>query len=286
MNNSVGISPLEVLKHLGDNATILFYGAHKLKRNQTTGDIVLRFKAKHGDRYDYSDVIYVSYYEKVKINCMIHGGFMQAAHHHYDGKGCPKCAKSGVKLNKERVVSDFKSIHGDEFLYGNFIYKNDYSKSIVTCRSHGDFLITPNSHKNGTKCPNCFLERSGYGKSRFISCSKKFNNIASIYLIRCISENEKFYKVGITTDFKRRFTRSPIPYSYEVIGLISGNSSLIWEIEKEIHKELFSYRYTPEIKFSGSTECFNIKSIGKAIELMNINTNATDKEIAQGYRDE
>lgn len=254
-----------------------------MKRNQTTQDIILRFKDRHGDRYDYSDVVYTSYYEKVKIICKIHGMFMQASHHHYEGRGCPMCAKSGVKLNKNRVISDFRKVHGDEFIYDRFTYKNDYTKSVVTCREHGDFLITPNSHKNGTKCPDCFMERCGFGKSKFINCAKRHKGKATLYIMKLSSEDECFYKIGITTDLNKRFIRSGTGYRNELIKTIVGESSIIWEMEKEIHRKLYSHRYKPKLKFNGHTESFSIDSLSIAIGFINIES---DKEITQGYQDD
>lgn len=48
----------------------------------------------HGDRYDYSKVVYTGTENKVKIICRIHGEFVQTPHHHLSGEGCPKCRKS------------------------------------------------------------------------------------------------------------------------------------------------------------------------------------------------
>jgi len=252
------------------------------KRNMTTSDVLAKFKLKHGDKYDYSCVEYKSYYEKVKIGCNNHGYFLQTAHHHYEGRGCPSCAKSGVKLTRDRVIADFRVIHGGEFDYDKFRYKNDYTKSIVTCRQHGDFSITPNSHKNGTKCPYCFMERSGFGKSKFIKCAEKFNGRASLYLLKLSGLNECFYKIGITTDLEKRFIRSKTPYNEKLIKVVSGNAALMWELEKEIHRLLFDFRYKPNERFSGSTECFSIASINYAIDILDIK--ATDEEISAGHR--
>lgn len=250
----------------------------------TTEDIVRKFIDRHGDRYDYTCVEYISYYEKVKIGCVDHGYFYQAAHHHYDGKGCPSCAKSGSRLNRDRVLSDFNKVHGFEFIYDKFKYKNDYTKSIVTCRDHGDFSITPNSHKNGTKCPYCSQERVGFGRSKFIKCASRGGGIAVMYLIKVFDENEIFYKVGISTELRERFIRSPIPYGFEVLMVVEGDASLIWGMEKDVHRALFDFKYKPGKKFSGYRECFSINSIDVAKRLFNVN--CTNKEIAQGFRDE
>ena len=246
-----------------------------------TSIVIQRFKDKHGDRYDYSKSIYKSYYDKVEIICEKHGSFFQTAHHHYEGRGCPNCAKSGVKLKRDRVISDFIKIHGDEFLYDDFKYVNDYTKSKITCRTHGEFRITPNSHKNGTKCPYCFMERCGFGKSRFIKCSEEFGNKATLYLVKLSNDSECFYKIGITTNMEKRFTRGKTPYDIEIVKLVEGDSSVIWESEKEIHRKLFDFRYTPKNKFDGSTESFSIESINTAIEVMSM---FNCKEIKAGHR--
>jgi hypothetical protein len=76
-----------------------------------------------------------------------------------------------------------------------------------------------------------------------------------IYKIRLFNSNESFYKVGITTkDIKIRF-RS-FPYSYEVLEIISINLYDAYIMEQEIHNQLKEYKYKPQIKFGGNTECF------------------------------
>jgi len=76
-----------------------------------------------------------------------------------------------------------------------------------------------------------------------------------IYKIRLFDNNENFYKVGITTkDIKTRF-RS-FPYSYEMLEIISINLYDAYIIEQEIHNHLKEYKYNPQIKFGGHTECF------------------------------
>ena len=50
-------------------------------------------KAKeiHGDKYDYSKMVYVNTRTKVKIICPVHGEFEQAVEFHLRGLGCRKC---------------------------------------------------------------------------------------------------------------------------------------------------------------------------------------------------
>ncbi len=49
-------------------------------------------KKVHGDKYDYSKVVYTNAHGRVTIICKKHGEFEQKANHHSGGRGCPKCA--------------------------------------------------------------------------------------------------------------------------------------------------------------------------------------------------
>lgn len=71
------------------------------KRFLTTKKVIEQFKEMHGERYDYSAVKYVANQEKVQINCLDHGSFLQTPDHHKKGRGCPKCANIA---RKEKTV--------------------------------------------------------------------------------------------------------------------------------------------------------------------------------------
>ena len=58
----------------------------------TTEEFIVKAKAVHGDRYDYSKVKYVNAATKVCIICKEHGEFWQKPSHHTNGHGCTKCA--------------------------------------------------------------------------------------------------------------------------------------------------------------------------------------------------
>ncbi|PLT24632.1 hypothetical protein [Pseudoalteromonas sp. MelDa3] len=50
-------------------------------------------KKIHADKYDYSKLEYNTIRDKVIITCSTHGDFLQTAHDHKHGAGCPKCAE-------------------------------------------------------------------------------------------------------------------------------------------------------------------------------------------------
>lgn len=62
---------------------------------------VERAKNVHGDKYDYSDVVYKRGDEKVCIICPKHGKFFQRPEFHLRGQGCPKC---GIDKRKTGIL--------------------------------------------------------------------------------------------------------------------------------------------------------------------------------------
>ena len=58
-----------------------------------TQTFIDRARQVHGDRYDYSTVVYKRSTSKVKITCHEHGPFFQAPENHVNqNQHCPKCA--------------------------------------------------------------------------------------------------------------------------------------------------------------------------------------------------
>jgi len=60
----------------------------------TNKEIISIFRNVHGNRYDYSEVVYVTNQDKVKIICKIHGPFWQTPNSHRQRKGCSNCSMS------------------------------------------------------------------------------------------------------------------------------------------------------------------------------------------------
>jgi hypothetical protein len=46
-------------------------------------------------------------------------------------------------------------IHFKKFTYDNFEYFGVKKNSLITCRVHGDFSMTPGDHRRGSGCPKC-----------------------------------------------------------------------------------------------------------------------------------
>ena len=109
----------------------------KLGNNQfekvTTDIIIQRFKDKHGDKYDYSKVEYISMHSKVCIICPKHGEFWQTPHNHLKGQNCPLCAKEKRKTkelynNQQKFIELSKQKFGNKFDYSKVNYENNKNK--------------------------------------------------------------------------------------------------------------------------------------------------------------
>lgn len=77
----------------------------------------------HGDRYDYTDTVYLKSTEKVSIRCPKHGVFSQRASAHMGGQGCPACFKT--PLSKRSYQSYCNEKHSG--------LSNIY---VIRCQSH------------------------------------------------------------------------------------------------------------------------------------------------------
>ena len=70
------------------------------KAQLTTEEWIERAINVHGDRYDYSKVVYETNSTEVEIRCKEHGTFFQKPHVHTDqGSGCPYCSATGFASN-------------------------------------------------------------------------------------------------------------------------------------------------------------------------------------------
>ena len=127
---------------------------------KTTEQFIEKARAVHGDRYDYSKVVYVASQSNIEIVCKKHGSFWQTPNTHTKGSGCSKCAYALVGRGRKRqklagVIEDFKAVHGDRYDYSKVIYVKATTKVEIVCKDHGSFWQTPPNHKSGNGCPKC-----------------------------------------------------------------------------------------------------------------------------------
>lgn len=118
---------------------------------------------KHGGKYDYSTVEYVSSHSKIKIRCVEHGIFEQTPASHLYGRGCPSCHVEKLTMSNSYNIDDFisksKLIHGDKYDYSLVEYTKSTETVRVICPNHGVFEQLAVSHMNGKGCISCYKNR-------------------------------------------------------------------------------------------------------------------------------
>lgn len=119
-------------------------------------EIIKRFTARHGDRYDYSSVPDgdTKVAEKVYIVCPEHGVFEQRIQDHFRGKGCLQCSNANPG-SIESFIEKAENVHGKRYDYSKAVYLGAREKLEIVCREHGPFWAAPTNHHRGKGCPKC-----------------------------------------------------------------------------------------------------------------------------------
>jgi len=129
------------------------------KRTLTTNMFIAKAMETHGDKYDYSKVDYKKAIEYIIIICKKHGEFLQIPISHTRGKGCKKCGTEStsvkVCLTNDTFIQRATETHGDKYDYSKVDYTRIVNNVIINCKTHGEFLQTPNNHLRGAGCPIC-----------------------------------------------------------------------------------------------------------------------------------
>jgi hypothetical protein len=122
-------------------------------------DRIEYLKQIHGDRYDYTDTIYVNSKTKLRIKCRIHGIFEQLYSNHKKGHGCKECMKVQISIKNGMTHGEFinrsKEVHGDRYDYSKVQYTNQNEKVTFICKVHGEYLQRPSQHLRGDNCRKC-----------------------------------------------------------------------------------------------------------------------------------
>jgi hypothetical protein len=122
-------------------------------------EIIEKFISVHGDKYDYSKVVYNGAHNKVCIICPEHGEFYQTPSKHLIGQGCRKCGCNDNGVSKRMTIEEFiihaNKIHKNKYDYSKIEYKTSHDKIIIICPKHGEFEQLPYDHLQGHGCPSC-----------------------------------------------------------------------------------------------------------------------------------
>ncbi len=145
----------------------------------TTQEFIKKAIIIHGDKYDYSLVLYNNINEKVIIICPVHGEFLQSLRVHIDKKcGCNKCGKEKSASKNRKTLNTFINesiiIHNNRYDYSKVNYIDCKTKVNIICKEHGSFYQRPNDHIfNKQGCPKCKMNFKKLSNEKFIERSLK-----------------------------------------------------------------------------------------------------------------
>lgn len=245
---------------------------------KTKDEFINLARQTHGDKYDYSLVEYNRSKDVIKIICKTHGVFEQIAVNHQRGADCPMCNKENVSINNKKSVLYFlekaNELHKDKYLYCIGEPVNNSDEILIRCDKHGVFKQKVGNHLSVKGCLQCGRDVTGWTRTKFTDLvARKGRGI--VYILKLSNSSETFLKIGITTrTVKHRIC--DFPYDVEILHEeIFNNGSLMFDLEKYLHRTLKKYSYSPKIDFGGSTECFEILPMDvifdKIAEFKNIN---------------
>ena len=134
------------------------------KRTDTTESFIAKARKVHGDKYDYSKVVYEKSDIPVIITCKKCGqDFKQSPNTHLMGHGCEACSYKERGIRRAKGIDIFtdeaRTIWGEAYDYSSVVYKNSKTRVDLICPKHGVFSTTPYQHlKEGVGCPQCKRE--------------------------------------------------------------------------------------------------------------------------------
>ena len=132
-----------------------------MRRKLTTEEFKKKGKELFGNRFDYSESVYVTAHTKIKISCRKHGeltnNLTPNKHLRRDG-GCKKCqtekASQRLRMSLVSFLESAKQVHGDEYDYSLVkSFKNQQEQIKIKHKDCGNvFSMTVNKHLMGQGC--------------------------------------------------------------------------------------------------------------------------------------
>lgn len=166
-------------------------------KNRKDKEFVARAEEIHGQKYDYSKVVYHRVDKKVTITCPTHGDWRTKPNTHLSGHGCPKCAHPYMTV--EEFLQKAFDIHGPKYEYDKVNLLSSREEIIITCSKHGDFTQRAGSHLSGNGCEACQHDKRRLTTEIFIERSLKNHDMEYDYS-KVIYTNSHHYVTIICPD--------------------------------------------------------------------------------------
>lgn len=204
-----------------------------------------RAKAKHGNKFNYENMVYVHYSVPVTIACPNHGYIEIDPRKHVDSKhGCKQCLAD--ETGPANFVQRAMLVHGNRYSYNEMDYTTITNNVIVTCPQHGNFSLRGVGHLRGRGCKQCHPN------------SFKGHLPGVLYVLH--SPLTGHTKVGITSrlpSLRLAAIRSESNIDFEMINTYAYDTAAQARVQEVKLLEYLAERYVRnKVKFNGYTEVY------------------------------
>lgn len=184
------------------------------KPRLTLDQFIEKSKKVHGEKYDYSQAVYISSQHKVSIICPLHGLFKQTPSSHVREHGCKECGHilcaDSRRVSTNEFIACAKEIHGDTYDYSKVEYISSSLHVTIICKKHGEFKQTPDDHKKGG-CFQCGRDKTGLSlrnsQEGFLSKAKTVHGDTYDYSKAVYVKNSE--KITIICKLHGEFSQTP-----------------------------------------------------------------------------
>ena len=228
----------------------------------STEDFIYQSKKHHGDKYDYSNAIYIKSSDKIAIICPIHGMFEQLASSHMKGLGCEACgyiaSADACRYSLKGFINRAEEIHGDKYSYDFTDYINSDTKVEIYCNKHGTtFWQDPSSHLSGCGCPQCaidkgtgFINRTTVDRNPELAAEPRY-----LYYVKLTNRcsGKEFWKIGIEKTACSRWSTGK-RFEVEYIWQVSSTTDNVLYMEDDIKIKYDTGVSHVDWPYSGRTE--------------------------------
>lgn len=220
-----------------------------MSRKKTTEEFINEAIEIHGERFDYTKVVYINALTPVEIVCSEHGSFMMKPNKHVSSKqACPNCCHNKMKTLEE-FVQEANIIHSNKYDYSLITeYRGREYKEFIICPQHGKFeQLIKNHISNKAGCPHCSNNKSKTTQT-FIEKAQRIHG--NRYDYSKVEYTKKGVHVTIICRKHGEFQQTPNNHYNSVIGcnackLESTESGPV----KDIALLLRNHQYVKEKKF-------------------------------------
>lgn len=169
----------------------------------------------------------------------------------------------------EEKREDFENIDYSEYMDGG-----SKDRGVFRCKKH-DLKYSQRriNHKIGHQgCALCMEQLIIYTDRSVENNKEFFKTYKSIfYVMRMTSEEEYFYKVGLSSRDRLSTRKKGLSTHYKVDVVYQEEGFLLdkYELEQRFIEEFKHCRYIPKKKFSGYTECLTVNPVEEYYQYFN-----------------